>query len=891
MRIYDIQTAFARGELSPRLHARTDIDHYRLSLKECTNWYVLRQGALRKRPGTQFIAEVRDSEAKTRLVPFTFSTEQAYVLEFGDEYFRVFANGGMITEGAQAMSAATQADPVVVTVTGHGYANGDRVLIAGTGGMTELNNREFTVANQSANAFELSGIDGTGFTSYTSGGTVSRIVEVATPYATADLTGLKFAQSADTLYVAHANYAPMKITRSSDTAWTVTEIVFLDGPFLSRVTDVDTTFTLGETGDIVPDMTSNTLPEGVASAPLGGTAWSAFDRNQATSCSRSSASDLTIEYESVTPKVCTGYSLQTTSAAAVNAPSKWTFEGYNGSSWVVLDTQKDIIDWTSNEWKHFEFENATAYEAYRIAITDQATSDNIGVPELRFKESGDTMADITITASAVDGVNEGQGFLASDVGRTIRIQGTDQLWRWFRINAWTSSLVVSGSLYGPVLLDLNPIRIWRMGAWSDETGYPGSVTFFEERLVWARTNTEPQKVWGSKTFGFEDHGVSSPLVDDDAFSIEIASDQVNEIKWISEASDLLIGTSNAIRTLGPSDTSKAFSATNVRQRRHTTVGSSALQPARIGSVALYADQFAKSLRELFFSFENNAFTAPELTILSDHLLASGIVDLAFAESPDSILWIALTSGDLVSLTFERDQRIVGMARHLVAGGAADVQGSVESIATIPGSLASEVWLVVRRTIGGVVRRYVERLSTPFEDMTIEDATFLDGFLQAKGMPGSYVAGLNHLEGETVAVFADGIVQADQTVSGGRVTLSGGQMASTITVGLRYESKIKQLRPPLTAQDGSHLGRLKSVPEVFVDVHETLGLKVGADGAEAELLGRAAGEPMDQQIPLRTGSFKMHFPGGWRSSAEVSILSEQPLPATIRAITRGLEVEP
>lgn len=890
MRIYDIQTAFARGELSPRLHARTDIDHYRLSLKECTNWYVLRQGALRKRPGTQFIAEVRDSAAKTRLVPFTFSTEQAYVLEFGDEYFRVFANGGTITEGAQAMSAATQANPVVVTVTGHGYANGDRVLIAGTGGMTELNNREFTIANQSTNAFELSGIDGTGFTTYTSGGTVSRIVEVATPYATADLTGLKFAQSADTLYVAHANYAPIKITRSSDTAWTVTEMVFLDGPYLQQPTTA-TSLTLSADGNVIPDMTSNSTPSGNATASQGaGTSWNCMDRRIITTFSQTDNGAGWIEYDAGSPKTVVGYTIRPNSAGT-GYPSDFVFQGFDGVDWITLDARLGEI-FGGSELKSFEFKNTTSYDKYRLKWTDnEGGGSTTRISELGFTESPVTMADITMTASAVTDINEGQGFLATDVGRPVRFRGSDGIWRWFSITAHTSATVVDGKLYGQHMPDLEPTATWRMGAWSVETGYPGSVTFFEERLVWARTNTEPQKVWGSKTFGFDDHGVSTPLVDDDAFSIEIASDQVNEIKWISEASDLLIGTSNAIRTLGPSDTSKAFSATNVRQRRHTTVGSSALQPARIGSVALYADQFAKSLRELFFSFENNAFTAPELTILSDHLLASGIVDLAFAESPDSILWIALASGDLVSLTFERDQRIVGMARHLLAGGAADVQGSVESIATIPGPLASEVWLVVRRTIGGIVRRYVERLSTPFEGMTIEDATFLDGFLQAKGMPGSYVAGLNHLEGETVAVFADGTVQADQTVSGGRVTLSGGQMASTITVGLRYESKIKQLRPPLTAQNGSHLGRLKSVPEVFVDVHETLGLKVGADGAEAELLGRAAGEPMDQQIPLRTGSFKMHFPGGWRSSAEVSILSEQPLPATIRAITRGLEVEP
>ena len=117
-------------------------------------------------------------------------------------------------------------------------------------------------------------------------------------------------------------------------------------------------------------------------------------------------------------------------------------------------------------------------------------------------------------------------------GRPIRLQGSDAIWRWFKITNHVSSTVVTGKLYGRPLLDLDPIRIFRMGAWSSETGYPGSVSFFEERLVWARTDTEPQKVWGSRTFAFEDHGVSSPLVDDDAFSIEIASDQVNEIKWI-----------------------------------------------------------------------------------------------------------------------------------------------------------------------------------------------------------------------------------------------------------------------------------------------------------------------------------------------------------------------
>lgn len=819
MRIYDIQSAFARGELSPRLHGRTDIDHYAMGLKECTNWYVLRQGALRKRPGTEFIAEVKTSSRKTRLIPFTFSTQQSYMLEFGDAYFRVYANGGRV---------------------------------------------------------EVAGVP----------------VEVVTPYLEAELFELKYAQSADTLYIAHPKHAPRKISRLSDTQWSVEALEFKDGPYLKEPEDVDTTLTLSATGGIIPAMTSNTVPSGMADASSqSNPAFHAFDKNENTAHTLVGTTGW-LEYDPPAPDgVVVGYVLQAGTAGLENMLSTWAFQGYDGASWVTLDSRRKESGWAPREVRYYEFKNSTAYQSYRIKWT---ATDGGGVShcgEMEFKESPDTMAPVTLVAGGTAGINDGSGFLASDVGRAIRLFGADGAWRWFKITARTSATEVSGKLYGQPLPDLEPVKTWKMGAWCDACGYPSSVTFFEERLVWARTDTEPQKVWGSKSFGFDDHGVSSPLADDDAFSIEIASNQVNEIKWISEASELLIGTSAAIRTLGPSDTSKAFSATNARQQRHTTIGSAALQPARIGSVSLYADAYAKSLRELFFSFENNAFDAPELTILSEHLLSSGITDLAYAASPDSILWIAVGSGDLISLTFERDQRIVGMARHVVTGGAADIQGAVESIATIPGSDASEIWLVVRRTIGATTKRHVERLSGTDPANETVAGSYLDSSLKYAGAPVTTVTGLGHLEGEIVGVVADGVVVSDQLVAGGQIMLSGGASASLIVAGLRFTSSLAQLRPAISGQDGSHLGRLKAIAEVIVDVQDSLALKAGRAGSEVDFLERTAGEPLDQAIALRTGSFKLHFVGGWRNDDQVSLVSDQPLPATIRSITRALEMEP
>jgi len=139
------------------------------------------QGGARKRSGTRFVKEVKDSTKATRLIPFEFNTDQAYILEFGHEYMRVYRDGGAVTEPTKAISAttndapvavtitdagvaitgATQANPVVVTSASHGFQDGDLVKITGVVGMTEINDREFTVAGKTTDTFQLSGENGT----------------------------------------------------------------------------------------------------------------------------------------------------------------------------------------------------------------------------------------------------------------------------------------------------------------------------------------------------------------------------------------------------------------------------------------------------------------------------------------------------------------------------------------------------------------------------------------------------------------------------------------------------------------------------------------------------------------------------------------------------------
>ena len=175
-------TNFTAGKLSPRLDGRTDLNKYYNGCKTLTNFTIQPHGGATRRPGTRFIHEVKSSASGVRLIPFEFSTTQTYVMEFGNSYIRFYKDKGIITEANKTISAITQANPVVVTSSSHGYSNGDHVIITGVVGMTELNGKTFIVADKTTNTFELTNVDGTdinssAFTAYSSGGIINKIYQ------------------------------------------------------------------------------------------------------------------------------------------------------------------------------------------------------------------------------------------------------------------------------------------------------------------------------------------------------------------------------------------------------------------------------------------------------------------------------------------------------------------------------------------------------------------------------------------------------------------------------------------------------------------------------------------------------------------------------------------
>ena len=234
MNIQHLLRSFAAGIIGPELYGRLDLTKFATGLARCLNWWVLPHGPVQNRPGFGYVLEVKDSTKATRVVPFSYNTEQTFIIEFGDQYVRWHTNGGTLLESSQNITAISKANPGVLAYAGADPTNGDWMYLSGIGGMTELNGRYVKVANVNAgaNTFEITDIHGggnintTNFTTYTAGGTMARVYTLVTPYLEADLFDLHFVQSADVLTIVHPTYAPRELRRLSAASWQLATITF-----------------------------------------------------------------------------------------------------------------------------------------------------------------------------------------------------------------------------------------------------------------------------------------------------------------------------------------------------------------------------------------------------------------------------------------------------------------------------------------------------------------------------------------------------------------------------------------------------------------------------------------------------------------------------------------
>lgn len=793
-RVSSIVTNFRAGELSPRLEGRIDLQKYNEAAQTLQNMLVFPQGGTTRRPGTKFAGRSKDG-GKVRLINFEFSDEQAYVLEFGVNYIRFFKDGGILTEAVKNITGITKANPAVVTSNSHGFSNGDRVFISGVVGMTQVNNLEFTVAGATTNTFQLSGVNSSAYTTYSSGGTVGKIVEVTTTYSITDIFEINHAQSADVLYLAHKDHEPAKLTRTTATSFTLSDIAFVDGPYLDENLTDTTLYASADTGTVTITASADLF----TSADVGRlirfreVLEVTYDEWAA---STSYANNEFVRYDGHVYKQVTGSTQTSGNTPPVHTSGTETY---------------GAIDW---EYRHDD----TGYA--KITVFTSAT---------------------VVTAV----VQEDDGGIS----------------------------VLPHNVVG----SSNATKKWSLGAFDGDQGFPRAVAFYEERLYFAGTTGQPQSIFGSVTADFENHTPGTE--DDKAVNITIASDQVNVIKHLLPARFLQVLTTSSEFTLSGGTGTTPVTPTNINVLRETTFGSSDIRPLRAGNSTILIQKGLEKVKEITFDLDTDGLLGVDLSILADHLPRGGLTDMIWQQEPELILWFVHSDGGLIGLTYDRANGAVGWHDHDLGGS-----GIVESITAIPSGAEDQVYLSVKRTINGATVRHIETLTTIDFGDDVGDAFYVDSGLTYSGSATTTITGLNHLEGETVAILADGAAHADKTVSGGSITLD--RSSSKVHVGYSYSSIVETLRMEAGADDGIAQGKIKRIHGVTARFFKSVGAEIGPDVNNLDRLPfRDSSMDMDTAIPLFSGDKEIFFPSGYDNDARVVIRQNQPLPMTVLAIVR------
>ena len=742
---------FTAGELTQRLFGRTDLGRYDNGATTVENFLVQPHGGLSRRPGTRYVAAVKTSSAKTRLIRFQFNVEQVYVIEMGNNYMRFFKDGGQIVDGS------------------------------------------------------------------------SNPIELTTTYTTAQVPDVKFAQTADVMYLVHPAHPPRKLTRSSHTSWSITDVALKRGAMLDPNTTTTTLLANGRTGNV----------------------------NITASASLFTSNDV-------------GRLVQL----------------HKGFAKITSITSATVAVAAVQELEDGRTELMPGYATNTISFHE-------GDPDSTGLEHNDRLEDTA--GNFVD-----QGF---EVGMRVTLTGSTS-------NNFTNLLVVAVTdttlviapgndlaaeaagdnvtLVGSLIAD----KKWRLGAFFVGS-YPSTVAFYEQRLVFAGTSNQPQTMFFSQSGDFENFEIGTDS--DDGLQYTIGSNEVNVIRYLVSGSQLVVGTSGGEFVVRASGFDEPLTPTNTQIKQQTTFGSAPIQPLLIGNSTLFIQRAKRKLRELAFSSESDSYVAPDMTILAEHITEGGIEEMAYQQEPDSVAWLVRADGVLACMTFRREEQVVAWHRHIIGGAFGSGNAVVESVATIPGDIdEDQVWFVIKRTINGATKRYVEYLSGFDFGTDVGNAFFVDSGLTYSGSAATTISGLNHLEGQSVAILADGAAHANKTVSSGAITLD--RSVTKAQIGLPFTSKLETLRIDAGSAMGSSQGKNKRIGEVTVRLFRTVGLKIGTSSTELDTIPfRSSSDSMDTALTLFTGDKTAEFNGGYDDDATITIVQDLPLPMTILAIFPTLSV--
>lgn len=452
-------------------------------------------------------------------------------------------------------------------------------------------------------------------------------------------------------------------------------------------------------------------------------------------------------------------------------------------------------------------------------------------------------------------------FTPEHVGVHVRLRGV-----YVKFTGYQDSQHMDASILGTLSSSAYTLD-WTEQAWSAAHGWPVTVTFHQDRLVVGGSRDLPNHVWFSRSGDFFDFDPGTGL-DDEGIDFAIMSDQVNAIRALFSGRHLQVFTTGAEWMV----TGDPLTPTMVQIKRQTRVGSLAgrtVPPRDVEGATLFAAASGRELREFVFADAEQAYQAGDLTLLARHMVTDP-VDMDY-DSLRRLIHVVLADGSLATVTNFRREQVTAWTRQAT-------DGAVLSVCVA----GTETYLLVERSGGVGVECFDEALN-------------MDAALTGEATtPRTTWSGLDHLEGRTVAVKADGAEVDDAVVSGGAVELP--YAASAVEIGLPYTHEIEPL-PPLpsgpTATSGGANGRRVRLVRASFRLLETAVLQVdtGRGPAAVPFKRFGASGVLDSPPPAFTGDASVRALGWQRTSLEPlwRISQDAPLPCTILSVTTELKV--
>ncbi len=945
-----VQPSFAKGELSPALFGRVDTAAYAIGLATARNGIVHTYGGISKRPGSRFVGPTKDHTYAARLIPFKFKTTDQYMLEFGNLYMRVIRDGGYVITGDQTVSAVSVGTTTTITTSGsHGWSTGNEVFFADdVGGAVWLRENRYTITVTGGTTFTLQNqvtgvnIDSTGFAAFTSLGTVSKIFELTTTYATSDLPTLKYTQSADVMTITHTSYPPRDVTRTDHDAWTIADVVFanvadvppdivltVDGAdnsiaYVYKVTSID----LDTQGESLPGLDD---AEGTISTP---------------------------GITQASPGVVTVTSHPYLDGDEVQIDNVVGMVEVNGTRFIVAGKTTNNFQLTDHDGNNVDTSGFTAWSSAGIVR-----------PTFVKTAVGTTAADNTIAWSAVTNAQKYAVYRKSTNGI-------------FGLVGETPDLTFKDAAISPDVAFTPPDQ---RNPFDQTNESPGAVGFYEQRKVYGGSLDAPDTSHFSQVGRYKNFSRSNPVQADDAIEAQLTSTEVNDIRHYVGLNDLIILTAGSYWRVN-SGPDNAFTADTMRQRPQSNYGSNHIRPVVLGNTILFIPEGDSGLRSLLYQFSIDGYQSGDMALFSNHLMQGFTVkDMAATAFPDGRLYMTRSDGLMLTFTFDQDQEVSAWTTW-------DTYGDFETVGRLSNTgddNEDEVFMVVKRRVNGNTVRFVEVASERVVDdvrdcfyvdsgltndvseaitaitlanpgvITIASHTFLDDDVVdidgiewipdvdsfdnqvqptitlsdgTTGVPqinnqrfivdnkttntftlksiepaataldtsgynayvsggkvrlaGTSFIGLDHLEGETLVALCDGDVVKDLVVSAGAITLP--RKYSRVHIGLPYVADIQTL--PMEFGDGTVQGLPIKIAKLTMRFFKSRGMFFGPTVDQLTEIKQREFENIGVPTELLTGDKEVIMTPQWQlTGGRIFLRHSDPLPMTLLAVFPDVEL--